>query len=69
MPSGDRVGIYLIRCGSREEAEAIAASDPFTAAGHCSFELIDWEVHQVLGAGPFSSAGLRDRATPTARGS
>jgi uncharacterized protein YciI len=59
LPNGERVGIYLIRCASRAEAERIAASDPFTAAGHCSFDLIEWEVHQVLGAGPFSAAGLR----------
>jgi uncharacterized protein YciI len=56
-PTPDRsVGIYLIRTGSRSEAEAIAGSDPFTAAGHCTFELIELEVHQVLGVGPFTAA-------------
>jgi uncharacterized protein YciI len=56
-PTPDRsLGIYLIRAGSREEAERIAASDPFTAAGHCAFELIEWEVHQILGAGSFTAA-------------
>jgi uncharacterized protein YciI len=56
-PTPDRsMGIDLIRTGSRSEAEAIAGSDPVTAAGHCTFDVIEWEVHQVLGAGPFSAA-------------
>jgi len=58
-PSPDRkLGIYVIRADSREEAERIAASDPFTAGGFTNFELIEWEVHQVLGVGPFTAAGM-----------
>jgi uncharacterized protein YciI len=52
------LGMYLIRAGSREEAEAIASGDPFTVAGDCSFDLIDWEIHQILGVGPFTAEGL-----------
>lgn len=67
-PSADhRLGIYVIRAGSRAEAEAIAASDPYTAAGCCAFDLIEWEVHQVLGAGPFSAAELGRGGTPAGR--
>jgi uncharacterized protein YciI len=56
-PSPDRaLGIYLIRAASRADAERIAGSDPFTAAGHCTFELIEWEVHQIMGAGSFTAA-------------
>ena len=59
-PTADRkLGIYVIRASSREEAEKIAASDPYTAAGFCAFELFEWEVHQVLGVGPFTAAELR----------
>ncbi|HEV8341692.1 MAG TPA: YciI family protein [Candidatus Binatia bacterium] len=59
-PTRDRtLGIYAIRAGSREEAERIAGSDPYTKAGFCAFELFEWEVHQVLGVGPFTSAELR----------
>ncbi len=47
------VSLYLIKSASREEAEAIAAADPFTAGGECRFELIDWDVHQILGIGSF----------------
>jgi uncharacterized protein YciI len=58
-PSPDRsLGIYLIKAANREEAEAIASSDPYTVAGETAFDLIEWEVHQVLGVGPFTAAGL-----------
>ena len=52
-----KYGIYLIRAASREEADAIAASDPYTAAGDCTYELIEWDIHQILGVGPFTAAG------------
>ncbi|HEY2988329.1 MAG TPA: YciI family protein [Candidatus Binatia bacterium] len=59
-PTADRkLGIYVIRAGSREEAEKLAASDPYTQAGLCAFELFEWEVHQILGSGPFTAAELR----------
>ncbi len=59
-PTADRkLGIYVIRAGSRAEAERIAASDPYTEAGFCAFDLFEWEVHQILGAGPFTAAELR----------
>ena len=58
-PNGDRtLGIYLIKAESRDQAEKIAAGDPFTAAGHTTYDLIDWQIHQVLGIGPFTAAGL-----------
>jgi uncharacterized protein YciI len=59
-PTADRkLGMYVIRAGSKEEAEAVAASDPYTKAGFCAFDLLEWEVHQFLGAGPFTEAELR----------
>jgi uncharacterized protein YciI len=59
-PSPDRtLGIYLIKAASREEAERIAAGDPYTAAGHTTFELIEWEIHQAFGIGPFTGQALR----------
>jgi uncharacterized protein YciI len=63
-PSPDlRYGMYLIVAGSREEAERIAASDPYTAAGDSSFELTEWNVRQIMGVGPFTAAelGLGDK--------
>jgi uncharacterized protein YciI len=59
-PTADRkLGMYVIRTGSKVEAEGIAASDPYTKAGFCAFDLLEWEVHQILGAGPFTEAELR----------
>ena len=58
-PTPDRkIGMYLIRADSPEEAERIAGSDPYTAAGCCTFELFQWEIHQIMGVGPFSAAEL-----------
>lgn len=58
-PTTDRkYGIYVIRADSKDEAAKIAASDPYTAAGFCSFELLEWEVHQIMDAGNFTAAGL-----------
>ena len=66
-PSRDRAyGIYVVRAASRAAAEAVAAGDPFTAAGYTAFEIIEWEVHQVLGAGPFTAAALRGAPPPPA---
>ncbi len=59
-PTADRkLGIYVIRADSRAEAERIAASDPYTEGGFCAFDLFEWEVHQILGAGLFTAAELR----------
>ncbi len=58
-PTPDRkLGMYLVRANSREEAERIAASDPYKAAGCCTFDIIEWEIHQILGIGPFTAAAL-----------
>ena len=59
-PTTDRkFGVYVIRANSKNEAEKIAASDPYTAAGFCAFDLFEWEVHQIMGVGPFTAAELR----------
>ncbi len=58
-PTPDRkLGMYLVRADSRAAAERLAASDPYTAAGCCTFELIQWEIHQIMGVGPFTAAEL-----------
>jgi uncharacterized protein YciI len=52
-PTPDRkFGIYVIKAGSRSEAEDIAASDPYTAAGFCAYQLYEWDVHQIMGVDP-----------------
>ena len=61
-PTPDRkLGIYVIRAGSKDEAEKIAASDPYTAAGFCAFDVLEWEVHQIMGTGAFTASQLRDQ--------
>ena len=52
-PTADiRTGIYVIRAASTDEARRIAADDPFTRAGHCTFDLYEWDVRQILGTLP-----------------
>lgn len=58
-PTPDRkIGMYLIRAKDHAEAEGIAAGDPYTMGGFTTFDLIEWEIHQILGAGAFSAQGL-----------
>jgi uncharacterized protein YciI len=59
-PTTDRkYGVYVIRAASKNEAEKIAGSDPYTVAGFTAFDLFEWEVHQIMGAGPFTAAEMR----------
>ena len=59
-PTTDRkLGIYVIKAATKDEAEGVAASDPYTAAGYCAFDLFEWEIHQIMGVGPFTAAELR----------
>src|SRR6185436_8277910 len=51
--------IYVIHAESEAEAAAIASSDPYTVDGQCEFELIEWDVRQALGAGPFTAADIQ----------
>ena len=58
-PSPDlTLGMYLIRADSIEEAHRVAASDPYTEMGDSSYELIQWNIRQIMGVGPFTAAGL-----------
>lgn len=53
-PGRDRsVSLYPIREDSLDAAERIAGADPFVVGGECRFELIEWEIHQILGIGDF----------------
>ena len=59
-PTADRkLGVYVIQARSKDEAEKIAASDPYTTARLCTFDLLEWEIHQIMGVGPFTAAELR----------
>lgn len=53
-----KLGMYLIRAASREEAEKIASGDPYTVAGHTRFDLLQWDIHQIMGIGAFTAKGL-----------
>ncbi len=53
-PSSDgAAGIYVLRMASREEASALASSDPLAQDDLVRVEIIEWNVHQILGIGSF----------------
>lgn len=45
------LGIYVIKADSHDEAVAIAGEDPMHTSKVRRAEVIDWEVHQIMGAG------------------
>lgn len=59
-PTPDRtMGIYVVRAESDAAARTIADSDPFHLHGLRQYKLLPWEVHQMLGLGPFSLPGVQ----------
>ncbi|BBZ27555.1 hypothetical protein MMAD_18500 [Mycolicibacterium madagascariense] len=53
-PSADgALGIYVIRAASFQRATDIAGTDPLSLAEGVRVEVIDWNVHQILGIGSF----------------
>jgi hypothetical protein len=53
-PSSDGMtGIYVLRVASREGASGLAASDPLARDDRVRIEIIEWDVHQLLGIGSF----------------
>jgi uncharacterized protein YciI len=58
-PSADRaLGLYVMRARSRDEAIAAASGDPLARDGRATIEVIEWDVHQIAGAGPFTLEAL-----------
>jgi uncharacterized protein YciI len=60
-------GMILVRAPSREDAERIVASEPMVAAGHSQPEIIEWDVHQFMGFGPFTVAEVSKLWPPELR--
>ncbi len=52
------VGIYVVRAASKDDAVRLIDTDPLHAQRVRRYEVLEWDVHQVLGAGPFSSEGI-----------
>ncbi len=68
-PTPDRsMGIYVIQAESAEAARKIADTDPFHAQDLRAYELIEWEVHQAFGIGPFSVPAIKMLAAESENG-
>jgi uncharacterized protein YciI len=53
-PSADgTAGVYVLRAPSRKDADALAAADPLAQDDRVRVEVIEWNVHQILGIGSF----------------
>ena len=58
-PSTDlRLGIYVMRAQDASKARAVALRDPLLRSGGASVEIIEWQLHQVLGVGVFEENAL-----------
>jgi uncharacterized protein YciI len=54
-PSTDHsLGLYLLHVASQEAAAELLAQDPIAQGEHVTFEIIEWDVHQLLGVGVFA---------------
>lgn len=55
-PSTDlSLGIYVMRAKDATEATQLASADPLLQTAGSAVELIEWQLHQVLGIGAFST--------------
>ena len=60
-PSSDgAAGIYVLRAPSRKDAAALAASDPLAQDDRVRVEVIEWDIHQILGIGSFDPPRVRN---------
>ena len=51
-PSADcAVGIYVLSAPSREDADALAATDRLAQDDQAGIEVIEWDNHQILRIG------------------
>jgi uncharacterized protein YciI len=58
-PSLDgELGIIVFGHMSRAEFDDLCGHEPFVARGYRSFEVIPWELHQLLGVGGFDVKGI-----------
>jgi uncharacterized protein YciI len=55
-PSTDlSLGIYVMRAKDAAEATRLAGADPLLRTAGSALELIEWQLHQILGIGAFST--------------
>ncbi|MCD2442817.1 YciI family protein [Agromyces sp. SYSU K20354] len=47
-PAGDFAFAYVIRCGTLEEAEVIAASEPYVRADAFLAEVVEWRLVGIV---------------------
>ena len=58
-PSDDASpGIYVMRAPDLDNATRIARSDPLLCSSGATVQVISWQVHQIMGTGPFDVGAI-----------
>jgi len=52
------LGIYVMRAPSSAEATRVVQADPLLQSPGATVEVMEWQVHQIMGVGAFG-AGIR----------
>jgi hypothetical protein len=50
----------VLRVPSREDAAALGATDPLAQDDQARVEVIEWDIHQILGIGSFDRPRVRN---------
>jgi uncharacterized protein YciI len=48
------IGIIVFRSMTRERLDRLCATEPFVRSGFRDYDVYSWDVHQLLGVGPFT---------------
>jgi uncharacterized protein YciI len=52
------LGIYIMRAPAIAEATRIVHADPLLQSPGATVEVIEWELHQIMGIGPFDAGAF-----------
>lgn len=52
------LGIYIMRAPDAPEATRVVQADPLLQSPGATVEVIEWQLHQIMGIGPFDAGAL-----------
>jgi uncharacterized protein YciI len=53
-----RLGIYIMRAADVAEATRIVNGDPLLQSAGATVEVIEWQIHQIMGIGAFDAGSF-----------
>ena len=60
-----RLGIYIMRAPGSAEATRIVHADPLLQSPGATVEVIEWQLHQIMGIGGFDAGTYRGSQPPS----